>query len=232
MSESCQGVTSRGRISSHEADEPRSCDAPKEDPEAARARADREAEARREAWSRGEGERGMTSRHGSSQLSPTPPVCNGPTKQERAAAETARRDKPLEDDVVGNMIPGLFAGGLTAGLQAGASGAGIRGIAAHVLEHAVIDVEADIIHHEVSHAANGAGSHGANEAAGGPSHTSPPSTAAGRSSSRAASEVAPEPNQSVPNEVEKAPVGRDRTPYAPGHAPVKIPEAPLVTIRG
>ncbi len=242
MSESCQGVTNRSRVSNHEPDEGRSCEGPKEDPQAARIRADREAEARREAWSRGEGERGMSSRQGSSQVAPTPPVCTGPTQQERAAAETARRDKPLEHDVIGNMIPGMFVGGLMAGLEAGAAGAGVRGIAGHVAEHVVVDVEADLVAHDGAHAAGAAGgSHGRTQhapaqtpsAATRPSSTEPSRTAdpapAGRSSSRASSEIVKEPTQSTP---EPPPVGRDRPPYPPGRAPVVIPEPPVITIRG
>lgn len=233
MSDTCQGVTSRSSIQSREPDEARACEPPKEDPEAARARADREAEARREAWSHGEGERGMTSRHATSRLSPTPPECPGPTAQERAAAATAKMDKPLEHDILGNMIPSLFAGGILAGVEAGAAGLGAGEIAGHVAEHALVDAQADLLTHGATHVgtapATAAGRGEAAQAhapAAGPSHAS-----VGRTSPRAAaSEIAPEPNQST-IEREPAPMGRDRAPYAPGHAPVKIPEAPMM-IRG
>ena len=61
------------------------------------------------------------------------------------------------------------------------------------------------------------------------STTSPQTAPAGRSSSRATSEPVPEPDHSSPGEV----TGRDRPPFAPDKAPVRIPEAPRpVVIRG
>jgi hypothetical protein len=47
-------------------------------------------------------------------------------------------------------------------------------------------------------------------------------------SKNAASVPVKEPVQSTP---EPPPAGQDRSPYAPGHAPLRIPEAPTV-IRG
>lgn len=237
-------VGSRGRVCSREDDpEERACHEP---PEAARARSEREAQMRAERWARGEDERGMSTKHGTSQLSPTPQTSEGLDAEEQRRVDAdnrqrlARVDQPLEDDPIGNAIPGLLAGGIVGGLEGAAGGAGARGIAGSVAAHAVEHVEADALTH--AHPAHGAhGAHSArdpHEARTAPKPTVVPKQAtataaparkadvpAGQTGANGlSSEPVKEPNESVPPPV----IGRDRSPYAPGTAPVCVPERPVV----
>jgi hypothetical protein len=210
MADRCEGAATT-RTRSYSSEEKTSCETPKEDPEQARVREEREAAARRDAWARGEGERGM-SKNATSTYGATPPVSNGPTLQERKAAETKKYDRPLEDDPVGNAIPGLVAGGIVAGAEAAAAG-GAKAIAGHVAKHTAVHVAADVIEHEAPHVAHAAASTmktGPDAAAprGASKQSSPSSTpSGGQSGVGGTCAPAKEPNQST------APAPALRIPY-------------------
>lgn len=201
--------------------------------EKGRAQGDREAAARLSAWVEGEG--GMTSKSAASMLAPVAPRSNGPTRNELLAAELARKDKPLEDDVIGNMLPTLLVTGVATAVKT-ALAEGLGAVASHVAKHAVIEVVGEQVVH--------AGAHGAVEVAKSfvpapaiaddakplEATPTPAPTSAGRSGARGASEPATEPTQSI-DPRQEAPTFRDRVPYAPGRAPLRVPEAPM-SIRG
>lgn len=236
--------------SREEETEPRACHEP---PEVTRARSDREAQIRAERWAQGEGERGMSTKQGTSQLSPTPQTSEGLDADEQRRVDNDNRkrlqliDHPLDEDPIGNAIPGLLAGGIPAGVEAAAGRLGARAVAGAVAGHAIEHVEADALTH--AHAAHSDhGTHGTHHAATKQSQpmtkptqptTKPaeapktstatpalqPHVPAGQSSaSGLSSESVKEPTGSVPPPV----LGRDRSPYAPGTAPVCIPERPVV----
>jgi hypothetical protein len=192
-------------------------------------------DARRDDWIAG------MSRDAASTPAPRPPTCDGPTPAERAREESERRsremhmasrahtaktDRPLEDDPIGNAIPGLVAGGIAAGAHSAGASAGH--FVTDVAKHAALHVAADVIHHAAEHGAHAIGKRvgDASLAPESPPPKQPPSApataAAGRSGSRAVSEPAEEP--AGKSEV-SPPVGRDAIPYRPGYAPVRIPEA-------
>ena len=212
---------------------------------------------RAERWAQGEGERGMSTTKGTSELSPTPQTSEGLNADEQRRVDVDNRkrleriDQPLEEDPIGNAIPGLLAGGIMGGVEAAAGGAGARGIGSAVAGHVVEHVEADALTH--AHAAHGAhGVHPANDAHGATTKptaprtpgTKPISTDAPKASKAStatpalkpyvpapqtgagglSSEPVKEPTHSVAPPV----LGHDRSPYAPGTAPVRIPERPLV----
>ena len=116
MTERCAGV-SQSKVNEWSKDEERSCETPKEEPEAARMRRDREAEARQNTWiSCGDHDAGM-SRSGMSTRGQAPNASVPTDADKRLAAnarkaeETRKLDRPIESDPIGNAIPGLLAGG-------------------------------------------------------------------------------------------------------------------------
>jgi len=245
MTERCAGV-SQSKVNEWSKDEERSCETPKEEPEAARMRRDREAEARQNTWiSCGDHDAGM-SRSGMSTRGQAPNASVPTDADKRLAAnarkaeETRKLDRPIESDPIGNAIPGLLAGGIVAGVEAAAAEAGAAGIVGSIAKHSAEHIAGDVIEHaahviaERHNAARGQADKAAPPTAdGGESEPDTPygpplppaagsSSPAGRSSSKATSESAPDPDKS------QAPVlrGQDRVPYRPGEAPFRVPEAP------
>ena len=249
MTERCTGL-GQSKVNEWADREERSCEPPKEDPQAARARLDREAEARQNEWiSCGDHDAGMSRSAMSTRgKAPNASVPTDADKRRaanaRKAEETRKLDRPIQSDPVGNAIPGLIAGGIVGGVRAAAAEAGVGGIAGSVTKHSAEHIAGDIIEHgahalaegekhaEADPAAKGAesktGTQGSSDTPYGP--PPPPngsaSGAAGRSSGRATSEAAPEPNKS-----EAPPLrGQDRVPYRPGEAPLRVPEAPHASL--
>jgi hypothetical protein len=126
-------------------------------------------------------------------------------------------DRPLEDDVIGNMIPGALAGGAAGAVHHLALTSTAAGLGTAVATHAAKDVAIDAAKHAVVHALKR-------------SVDVTTIAAVAGTSKNAASVPVTVPNESKPDP-ETPPVGRDRSPYAPGAAPIRIPEAPTV-IRG
>jgi hypothetical protein len=135
----------------------------------------------------------------------------------RDYVHTLAVDRPLEDDVIGNMIPGAMVGGVAAGVTRGALTSSLRSAAATAATHTAKDLVKD----------------GAKEAFVQSVKTSVDVTtldAPSGVSQGAASVPVEEPVESKP-EPEPPAFGHDRSPYAPGYAPLRIPEVPMV-IRG
>ena len=116
--------------------------------------------------------------------------------QLRDYLHTKALDRPLEDDVIGNMIPGALVGGAGAGVVRGAATSSVRAMASTAASQTVKSVAKDVA-----------------------------KDAVGESVKRSVDVTTLEPVESKP---EPAPVGRDRSPYAPGNAPLRIPEVPVV----
>ena len=262
MTERCAGP-GQSRINGWADREERSCEVSNEDPEAARIRLDRQAEARQNEWiSCGDHDAGMSRSAMSTRGSA--PNASIPTDADkrraanaRKAEETRKLDRPIESDLIGNAIPGLIAGGIFAGVEAAAAEAGAAGIAGSIAKHSAEHIAGDVIEHgahagahalaedEKKNAAAGHAPKAAAEAAtpgsesesetAKPYGPAPPpmpppnggaSGAAGRSSEKATSETAPEPNKSEGPALR----GRDRVPYRPGEAPLRVPEAPHASL--
>lgn len=126
-------------------------------------------------------------------------------------------DPPLQDDVIGNLIPSALVGGAAGAVHHLALTSTAAGIGGAVAAHAAKDVAADAVKHAVVHSFKDS------------VDVTTIAPAAG-ASKNAASVPVKEPNESRP-EPEPPPVGRDRSPYAPGAAPIRIPEVPMI-IRG
>jgi hypothetical protein len=137
--------------------------------------------------------------------------------QLRDYLRTKAIDPPLQDDVIGNLLPGAIAGGVGAGIARGALTSSLGSMAATAAAHTAKDV------------ASGAAKQVLVESVQRSVDVTTLAPAAG-TSKNAASVPVDEPNQSTP-EAEPPRAGRDRSPYAPGAAPIRIPEAPTV-IRG
>lgn len=126
-------------------------------------------------------------------------------------------DRPLEDDVIGNMIPGALAGGAMAGVARATVTSSLGAMASTAATSATRDLTKQIAKEAIVQSVK----------------TSVDVTtldAPAGISKNAASAPAKEPLESKP-EAEPPVVGRDRSPYAPGAAPIRIPEAPMI-IRG
>jgi hypothetical protein len=137
--------------------------------------------------------------------------------QMRDYLHTKAVDPPLQDDVIGNMIPGALVGGAGAGVARGAVTSSLRSMAATAAAHTAKDIAKDAAKHALVVSVK----------------TSVDVTtldAPAAVSKGAASVPVKEPLESKP-EPEKPAVGQDRSPYAPGYAPLRIPEAPTI-IRG
>jgi hypothetical protein len=139
-------------------------------------------------------------------------------------------DPPLEDDVIGNMIPGALVGGAAGAIHGLAAREGAAGVAHAALAHATKDVAYEAGAHAAAHAVHEGAERVIRSSFGHPAetpeHASP--VGPGGMSKDAASMPVSEP---VESQSPPAPVGHDRSPYAPGFAPLRIPEAPMV-IRG
>lgn len=139
--------------------------------------------------------------------------------QLRDYLRTKAVDRPLEDDVIGNMIPGAIVGGVAAGIARGALTSSLGAMAATAATHAVKDVATDAATHALADSVKRS-----------VDVTTLDRPAAGMSKG-AASVPVEEPRESKPQAEPPPAIGRDRSPYAPGYAPIRIPEAPVV-IRG
>jgi hypothetical protein len=226
MAGTCGGATSAPVRERRVSEEEPKCEPSAEQAEQARARIEREAEVRRDAWLSSQNEGGMSSR-GTSTMGDTKQVSQGPTREEKRRAEIAKKDLPLEDDPVGNALPGLLVGALVAAVggaaPSGTASAAARG-AAH---HASREVQAAVMEngaHAVLHrqGALPPDSKGPSRPTERPSAPKPSPTPPGKTSPKASSQVVKEPNRSEPPHVS----GQDRVPYAPGAAPVRVPDAP------
>lgn len=222
---------------------PAACEATKEDQaaasDAAQREAERAAEAKRNAYFASDEDVGGRSARASSDASVVPVQTNDDPAL-RDYLRTKAIDRPLQDDPLGNAIVGAVAGGVGAGVRAAASEAAAGAAGRSVLGHMAEETGKQLAKGAAKEGVKDAATHAAREhgirsgriALAPEPHAPPAATqtdAAGRSSPRAASEVAPEPNASTTEDV----TGRDRVPFAPGKAPVRVPEAPLaVVIRG
>lgn len=259
----CDGL-GETRVRDYSAPDEAACEPSGEDREAARMRDDHAAEQRRNAWASEGDQRAGVSAGSASMISKTTPSCDGPTKTEQEAEASARRshdlhmrsgaytkktDLPLQDDPVGNAIPGLVVGGLSSGVRAAATsafGGSAKNVASNVAHesirmagaigrHAAEDVAAEAITHGAEHGAHAAKEQikrgvdlpAAKMAPSGPSPSGPGPAAVGRSGARGVSEpVERSGGMSHP----AVPTGQDRIPFQPGMVPVRIPEAPQAAI--
>jgi len=200
-------------------------------------RDDHAAEKLRNAWaSEGDPRAGVSARS-ASMISKTTPSCDGPTKSEQEAEASARRshdlhmrsaaytkktDLPLQDDPVGNAIPGLVVVGLSSGVRA-ASTAAFGGRATGATSHGAHAAKEQMKRGVELPATPPA----APTAPSGLSPSGPGPAAVGRSGARGVSEpVERSGGMSQPS----APAGRDHIPFQPGRAPLHIPEAPQAAI--
>jgi len=207
-----------------------------------------DADARRDAWI------GGASESGTSRMGRTSPTCDGPTRADvlwnqniTSAIHSRGLDRPLEDDPIGNAIPGMVAGGIVAGGRALASSALphfgkefvktnvihestrlATQMGSHALEHAAGEVAlhgAEHTAHALAHSTRGQMPKGHAPAAHAPQSPAPPSaSASGRSGPAGVSEVARDPEEGGKSDA-ALPAGRDAIPYRPGQAPPRIPEA-------
>lgn len=106
-------------------------------------------------------------------------------------------DKPLEEDVVGNMIVAAAAGGLMAGVRAGA----VTGSLSEAVSAASDQAAKGLVKRTVKHIASEAMKPGELPASPKAEPAPRPSTPAGMSSGRATSVAAPEPTMSIPEQI-------------------------------
>jgi hypothetical protein len=156
-------------------------------------------------------------------------------------------DRPLEDDPIGNAIPGMLAGGIVSGGRALASSTLpnvgeefvknnivheskrlVTQVGGYALEHAAGEVALHAVEHTAHAMAHNTRGHVPKAqqpvAQGAPSSAPPSSSAAGRSGANAVSEPARDPRDGGKSDA-AMPAGRDAIPYRPGQAPARIPEA-------
>ena len=228
MTERCDGAGA-GRVRDHSTEET-ACEPPVEDQEARRLQNERSGEQRRDSWIDEHDSRGGMSQRAASKISRTSPSCDGLTAGEtaraasdvrshemhmRSAGYTKGTDKPLEDDVIGNALPGLVVGSVAAGVRAGAASVW-GGSAKHLVENTV---------HETGRMAAALATHVGEDAVAetlviGAEHTG-----------HAIGERAQRDGDLVPaGNASPAPVGTDRIPYLPGQVPVRIPELPQTAV--
>ncbi|MBS2012271.1 MAG: hypothetical protein JST00_05265 [Deltaproteobacteria bacterium] len=202
-----------------------------------------EADARRDEWI------GGASEDASSRMARTSPTCDGPTREDilwnqniTSAIYSRGLDRPLEDDPLGNAIPGLVAGGIVSSGRALASstlpnlgkhaatnlahesGRIAKQVGSHALEHAGSEAAMHIVHAFAHSTTRGQMPIAQNRATPPSASAAPSSGAAGRSGANAVSEPAHDPAEGGKSDA-ALPAGRDAVPYRPGQALPRIPEA-------
>lgn len=148
--------------------------------------------------------------------------------QLRDSLRTQAIDRPLEDDVIGNLIPGAIVGGAGAAVRAG--GASLGAMATAAAKKVATKLASGAAKHAAVESLKRSVDVTTLDAPANVSQSSASSGGAAGVSRGGASVPVTEPNESKV-EPEAPPVGQDRSPYAPGYAPIRIPEAPVV-IRG
>jgi hypothetical protein len=204
-------------------------DTPREDQEARRLEREREAARKLDAYVAAH-EGGMCSKSGASQAVAGGLATPDWTAQQKAAARTAKTDRPIESDAVGNALIGVVAGGVLGGVEAAVAGKTASAVVAHATSHAASHAALDAVVHGAAHAGHDVTRRvvepetpDASPSAATSATPAPPPVPAGRSGTRGVSEPAKEPSQST---APPPPAGQDRVPYAPGKAPLVVPYAP------
>ncbi len=207
MSDRCSAalVTSGSRLASFE--ERASAPTPEEAATASVNQAhdaEREAEARRNAYyAAGGDEGGRCSRASSDARTYEPMLRDDPHLKD--ARHTARMDPPLQDDPYGNALVGALAGGLAGGVGAAArQAAAPRAGTAHLLAYVARATAREVAEEMAKEAVSQTWQVGPELGEAGASGTAPGSSAAperagppaGRTGARGVSEAAPEANQS------------------------------------
>lgn len=164
--------------------------------------AEREAEARRNAYYEGGGDEGGRCSRASSDASRWSPMLKD-DPQLKDSRRTAAVDKPLESDPYGNAIIGAVAGGIVSGVGAAAAealapSAGVQPVAQHIAVNVAKNVAKSVVKEAVTSTMT-PGPEGLSTGAGATDATTsaPASPPVGRSGSTGTSEVVPEPSQSV-----------------------------------
>lgn len=202
--------------------------------------AERDAEARRNAYfSSGTDEGGRSYRASSDASVAAQRSLDDPLA--RMAKRTEAYDRPLQDDPLGNALAAAVVGGLLYGgkmaakeaLETGLESAG-RSVLSHAAEKVSKEVPKQVIKHVVketvkSYIENATKGDGSSSPSGTSGATTQPSNEAAGGWSIGATSAEPKtPNQS---EAPPAPVGQDRVPFAPDQAPLRIPEVQQESVR-
>ncbi|AKU94935.1 hypothetical protein AKJ09_01599 [Labilithrix luteola] len=211
--------------------------------EQSRQSAEREAEARRNAYFESGTDEGGQSLHASSDATHAAQQCpDDPIA--RFGKRVEAYDRPIQPDPVGNAVAATVVGGLILGPAAAAKNALKLGVEANVpmvLEQTVGKIPGAVL----QNAAKAALTEKAKESLAGATQSSqstpgsPPSASATTTSSKAGWSIGatsaepPAANQSQSMPAEQ-PHGQDRVPLAPGQVPFRIPELPqeAVSIKG